>query len=206
MKGLIIFMVFLLGILCLVGSGCSVYNGTNAKFQAAEAGQSQYGSALDICSQKIKGVWTIMSQHFEHESGTQTGVAQARSGYLAAVKSFEAAAAQGVSLSEMTKHAGGALEAALAFQVQVESYPQLQGGQVAQENMRNMQEGTNEIKTALDDWIRDIEAYNRHRGNAWPNILNNITGMLSKWPDEIEYYKGKTRELDMDALNPQNSG
>lgn len=203
---IIVLIALVLVPLIFLGAGCGAYNNLNRMHQDALGGKSHYGAALDICSQKIGGVWTVMQQHFDHESSTFQGVAQARSGYLAAQSAFQALAANpNANLKDLTQAADGALKSALSLQVQIEAYPQLQGGDIARENMRNMQEGTNEIKSALDDWIKYIKDYNTYRGSAFPEFMSTMaSGFFSKFPSSLEYYEGTTGSLDMDALNPKN--
>ncbi len=64
-----------------------------------------------------------------------------------------------------------------------------------------MEVATNEIKTALDDWITTIRDYNTYRGSFWPNLIGST---IHKFPAQIAYYEGPTKELNVEKLNPQN--
>lgn len=203
-KATIAWIVVILVASIFIGGGCATYNNLQREHQAAKGGKSHYGAALDLCSQKIAGVWTATNQLFEHESEVQTGVAQARSGYMDAAEVFKMAASSGADIKTLTEAASKATAAALNFKVQVEQTPQLVTGQATRDNVRNMQEAVNEMKTALDDWIADIQTYNTYRGSAWPSFLSTVlSGFFNKFPSELEYYEGSTQSLDMNSLNPQ---
>jgi len=83
----------------------------------------------------------------------------------------------------------------------VEAYPQLRASETSQQNMRNLEEAVNEIKTALDDWISAIKTYNIYRGSAWPSVVGNF---MTKFPAEIKYYEGDVKKLNVEELNPEN--
>jgi LemA protein len=198
--GAVIIVIVLIA-LAAVSSGVGVWNTLNREYQAVEGSKSQYSAALNTCTEKIKGVWEITNQYMDHESETFKAVAQARSGYEAAREAFEKAAAEGQGTEELTKAGAEVVNAALAFRIQVEAYPQLRAVEATQENMRNMEVSVNEIKTALDDWIVTIRKYNTYRGSAWPSIVG---GFMKKFPSEIKYYEGEIKKLDVDSLNPEN--
>jgi LemA protein len=195
--GVLAFVVFLV---ILIGSLVSVYNTLNTKYQDAMGGKSLYSSSLNNCTQKIEGVWTIYSQYLDHESQTFQKVAEARSGYKKAFEAFTTAKAAGKSTQELTKLGTQAVNAALAFNVQIEAYPNLKAAEIAQSNIQNMQESVNEIKTALDDWIATIKGYNTYRGSAWPSIAGSF---FTKFPSELKYYEGEVKKLDINDLNPR---
>ncbi|MDD4858575.1 MAG: LemA family protein [Candidatus Krumholzibacteria bacterium] len=199
--GIAIVVVILVVIaLSLVGSGVGVWNRLNREYQSVEGGKSQYSAALNTCTEKIKGVWEIANQYMKHESETFIAVAQARSGYDTAREAFEKAAAEGRDTEELTKAGADVVQAAMAFRIQVEAYPELRAVEASQENMRNMESSVNEIKTALDDWIVTIKNYNTYRGSAWPSILG---GFMKKFPAQIKYYEGEIKKLDVNELNPE---
>jgi LemA protein len=178
----------------------TTWDNLNKLYQETEGGKSAYASALDNCSQKIEGVWTIADQYMKHESETFKAVAEARSGYRAALDSFNKAKASGQGTQELTKFGTQAVNSALAFNVQIEAYPNLKAVETSQENIRNMEESVNEIKTALDDWIFTIKDYNTYRSSFWGNIIG---GFIPKFPAEIKYYEDTVKELDVNKLNPQ---
>ncbi len=187
--------------LVLFGSFQSVWNGLNTYNQRAEGGKSLYSAALNTCTEKIRGVWTVADQYLSHESETFKSVARARSGYDAATQAFRAALGQGKGTKELTTVGAEVVNAALAFRIQVEAYPQLRGVEASKEAIRGLEEGVNEIKTALDDWIVAIRDYNTYRNSFWPNFFAGMMG--ARYPVKIEYYEGKVKELDISGLNPQ---
>lgn len=197
---LIVVVVIILFVLIFFGSVVGVYNTLNRNYQTVGGAKSQYSAALNVCTEKIKGVWEIANQYMAHESATFKAVAEARSGYQAAADAYKKAIEEGKGVKELTEAGTGVVQAALAFRIQVEAYPQLRAAETAKENMRNMEEATNEIKTALDDWIASIKSYNIYRGNFWPGIIGSFFG---KFPSEIAYYEGEVKKLDIDQLNPQ---
>ncbi len=196
----VVLIVIAIVAISIVSSAVGVWNKLNQKFQMVEGGKSHYSAALNTCTEKIKGVWEIANQYMEHESETYKAVAQARSGYDVAREAFEKAAAEGKDTEELTKAGAGVVQAAMAFRIQVEAYPQLRAAETSQENMRNMEASINEIKTALDDWVVTIRDYNTYRGSAWPSMLG---GFMKKFPASIKYYEGEIQKLDVDNLNPE---
>jgi hypothetical protein len=199
--------VVLIFVFALIASAMGVWNGLNAKYQAVAGAKSHYSAALNTCPQKIKGVWTLNSQYLDHESKTFKGVAEARNTLLAAIKGYQDMEKSGGNPRGLTK-AGRVVEGALdrfqsqamlAVNVQIEAYPALRGAETTQEAMRTMQEGVNEIKTALDDWIYAIRQYNEYRGSAWPSLAGR---WMSRFPSRIDYYEGMAKELNIDELNP----
>ncbi|MFA6493202.1 MAG: LemA family protein [Patescibacteria group bacterium] len=196
----IVGVLFVLFLIIVIGSFIGVWNTLNTKYQDASEGKSLYSSALNNCTPKIEGVWTIYSQYLDHESQTFQNVAEARSGYKKAFEAYMQAKKEGKNTAELTKLGGQAVNAALAFNVQIEANPNLKAAEVAQSNISNMQEAINEIKTALDDWIGNIKGYNTYRGSAWPSIAG---AFMSKYPSELPYYEGPVKELDIKKLNPR---
>ncbi len=196
----VVLIVVAIVAISIVSSAVGVWNKLNQKFQMVEGGKSHYSAALNTCTEKIKGVWEIANQYMEHESETYQAVAQARSGYDVAREAFEKAAAEGKDTEELTKAGAGVVQAAMAFRIQVEAYPQLRAAETSQENMRNMEASINEIKTALDDWVVTIRDYNTYRGSAWPSMLG---AFMKKFPASIKYYEGEIQKLDVDNLNPE---
>ena len=198
--------IAIIGVIILGMAGCSAvvntWNTLNAKFQATKGAESSYSAALNICTQKIKGVWEIANQYMKHESETFKGVAAARSGYTAAEDAFKQAQKTGASPKELTQRGDAVVQAALAFRIQIEAYPQLMAVQTSKDNIRNMQEAVEQINTAIGDWIFSIKSYNTYRGSAMPSIIGSF---MTKFPSEIPYYEGKVKELNIDTLNPEKS-
>jgi hypothetical protein len=178
----------------------NTWNTLNARYQAVNGGKSHYSAALNTCTQKIQGVWEIADQYLAHESKTFQNVARARSGYDTATKAFEDALKEGRGTKDLTQAGTDVVNAALAFRIQVEAYPQLRGAETSQENIRNMEVSVNEIKTALDDWITAIKDYNSYRGNFWPSMVGSF---IRQFPSHMDYYEGSVKELDVQKLNPQ---
>jgi hypothetical protein len=189
-------------VLVIVGS---IYTGTwnqlNGKYQAVSGAKSRYSAALTTCTQKIKGVWAIADQYLSHESATFENVTKARSGYDAATKAFEAALKDG-DTKALTQAGTDVVNAALAFRIQIEAYPQLRGAETSQENIRNMEVSVNEIKTALDDWVTTIKDYNTYRGSFLPSMVG---GLIGRFPARIDYYEGSVKELNVEQLNPRQA-
>ncbi|MFP4498853.1 MAG: LemA family protein [Vulcanimicrobiota bacterium] len=194
----------ILGLFLLIAGSTfvSVWNNLNRKYQAVQGARSHYSAALNTSTQKIKGVWEIAQQYLEHESETFLEISMARSNYQQAVEEYEQAKQEGADARKMTTTGANALKAALAFQVQVEAYPQLQSADVARDNIRNMEVAVNEVKTALDDWIYAIRDYNTYRGMFVPSMLGAFMG--NQFPGQMEYYEGDITELDVESLNPEN--
>lgn len=185
----------------------SLYVGTwntlNARLQGVDGGKSHYSASLSTCTQKIQGVWEIANQYMTHESKTFEAVAKARSGYEAASKAFDTALKGGAGAKALTQAGTDVVNAALAFRIQIEAYPQLRAAETSQENIRNMEVSINEIKTALDDWIKAIRQYNSYRGNFMPSLIG---GLMGRFPAHIDYYEGRVKELKVEDLNPQKPG
>ncbi len=192
--------VVLLIVLVLGAVYAGTWNNLNAKYQAVNGGKSHYSAALNTCTEKIKGVWAIADQYLAHESKTFQEVARARAGYDTATKAFETALKQGGGTKELTQAGTDVVNAALAFRVQVEAYPQLRGAETSQENIRNMEVSVNEVKTALDDWITAIRDYNAYRGSFLPSMVGSLIG---RFPARIDYYEGPVKQLDVNQLNPR---
>lgn len=199
--GCAIYAVIVVVVVLIIGG---MYNSINSRYQAAKAGYSNYSAAVNMASQKIKGVWTMNKQFLEHEAATQKGVAEARSGYAAAMKAFQTVGQNG-SLMDQTKAANQLVNAysrfALAINVQVEGNVNLKGDETTKQAMRTMEEGTNEIATALRDWIGDIQEYNTYRGSGFVALVANSF----HFPSKLDYYEGKIKEFNVDDLNPENT-
>lgn len=200
MKGFgIAILVIVFFILITFFSVIGVWNNLNTKLQTVKGAESGYSSALNVCSEKIKGVWEIANQYMDHESKTFTEVAKARSGYQAAVDAFEKAS-KNKDIKALTQSGQEVVQAAMAFRIQIEAYPQLRAVETSKENIRNLEEAVNEIKTSLDDWITTIKDYNTYRGSAGVSMVG---GFMTKYPIELEYYKGKVESLNIEDLNPE---
>jgi len=199
-------------VILLVG-GCSsvvtVWNTLNRNYQEVNGAKSRYSVALNTIPQKIEGVWTMSQQYMDHESKTFRDYAAMRSAVIPAIQEFQSAVASGkLSESDQVKAAQGIQKtlgemnnAWLNIKATSESNPQLRAAETSQHAMQTMEEGVNECKTALDDWIASIRIYNTYRGNAWPSIIGSF---MKKFPPQIEYYEGEVKKLDIKSLNPAN--
>ena len=197
-----VFGYIILAIVLILGIAyVSTYNQLNTGNQAVQAQKSLYSSALNNCSQQIEAVWTAANQYLAHESQTFQNVAMARSGFLAAVDSFQAA--DRTKQIDVVKRGQQATAAALNVNVQIEAYPDLKAIEATKENMRNMESSISQIKTALDDWIVVVKQYNTYRNSFFAGILGS---MMSKFPAEFPYYEGEIQKLDVKSLNPQAGG
>ncbi|MFC1656552.1 LemA family protein [Patescibacteria group bacterium] len=191
----------------IFGNFVSVWNNLNAKYQGVEGAESMYSAALNVVPEKIEGVWTMSQQYLDHESKTFVDLSEARSGMIDATELFQSLVESGADPSEIIQGAQGVFAQILEFQtaanlavdVQIEAYPSLRGADTTEQAMNTLEEGVNEVKTALDDWIVTIRNYNTYRGSFWPNIYGSFMG---RFPSEIEYYKGSIEELDISSLNP----
>jgi hypothetical protein len=205
----VLVVIVLLGMLFVGGCGSvvKVWNTLNGNYQNVQGAKSLYSSALNTVPQKIEGVWTMSQQYMDHESKTFKDYAAMRSSVVPAIQEFQNAIASGkLSESDQVKCAQGVQkmlgdmnQAWLNIKATVESNPQLRAVETSQHAMRTMEEGVNECKTALDDWIMTIKAYNAYRGNAWPSIAGSF---MAKFPTEIQYYEGEVKKLDIKSLNP----
>jgi hypothetical protein len=178
------------------------WNTLNSNYQGVKASRSHYGGALDLIPEKIKGVWEMCNQYLDHESGTYKAIAEARNGIVRGVDNFHKLPQSG-SDSDAVKGGQDVYEAVRGFRtlaMTLENYPNLKGMDATSRNMRTLDEGVNEIKTALDDWINAIKVYNTHRGSFMPSMLGS---MMTRFPAEIDYYTGHRESFNVDALNPQ---
>ncbi len=204
----IIFIVLLviIAVVVMFSMYVGIYNKLNVMNQAALGGKSLYSSALNLCSQKVKAVWTMADQISDKEMEAQQAIAAARSGFEQAEKLFKTALEQGKGTEELTRAANGVLQSALAIRVQIEAYPIIRSVDTYNQAMRGVEEGINEIKTALDDWIVGIRNYNTYRKSFWVSMLTSwFSGRFGVFPDEYKYYEGPVEELDIEALNPQKN-
>ena len=201
-----------LAVLIILGvGGCGmvvgVWNTLNQNYQGVQGAKSHYSAALNTVPQKIEGVWTISQQYMDHESKTFKDYAAMRSAVLPAIQEFQSAVTSGkLSESDQVKAAQGIQRtlgemnhAGLNIKATAESNPQLRAAETSQHAMQTMEEGVNECKTALDDWITSIRTYNTYRGNAWPSIAGSF---MTKFPAQIQYYEGEVQKLDIKGLNP----
>lgn len=181
------------------------YNGLVSRHESTNEGKSKFAAAVNTCSQKMKSVWALASQEGILEKETYVGVAKARSAYEEAEKAFaQAKGDKSKSILDLTKLGAGFGEALLNIRVAFEAYPALRTTETYQKAMAAVEEGFNEIKTALDDWIVLCKNYNSYRRALV------TTWFAKKWdqfPDRIAYYEGGIREPEQlkvtaEELNP----
>lgn len=176
---LAVLMVFGLSI---IGS----YNGLVQSEQLVHQKESQYGVALDLCSEKIAGIWTIFNRYVDHESDVFINTARARSAF-------------NDSVAENGNPYSAAQSASLIYanvRMVTESNPQLASALTAEDSLASFQEAVNEIKTAADDWMVQIQRYNTLR-NSFPN---NIIGSWAGFPAEYPYYQPERTRLNVTEL------
>ncbi|MCP2521079.1 LemA family protein, partial [SCandidatus Aminicenantes bacterium Aminicenantia_JdfR_composite] len=197
-RGIIIFIIVLLiGGILFATAFVRIYNRLNILNQAVLGGKSLYSSALNLCSQKVKAVWAMADQISDKETEAQKAIARARTGFEQAEKLFKTALESGKGIEELTRAATGVLRSTLAIRVQLEAYPVITSVSTYNQAMRGVEEGINEIKTALDDWIMSIRNYNTYRKSFWVDLIASIfSGKFSVFPQEYNYYEGPIEELD----------
>lgn len=177
----VVAVLFLLG-LSIIGS----YNGLVQSQQLVHQKESQYGVALDICSQKIAGIWTIFARYIDHESDVFINTAKARSAFNDSItkKGDPYASAQFSGLIYAN------------VRMVTESNPQLASALTAENSLASFQEAVNEIKTAADDWMVQVQRYNTQR-NSFPN---NIVGSWTGFPADYPYYQPQRTKLNVTEL------
>lgn len=182
-----IVVVAVLAVLILFGlSTIGSYNELVQSEQLVHQKESQYGVALDLCAQKIAGIWTIFNRYVDHESDVFINTAKARSAF-------------NDSVAESGNPYGAAQSAGLIYanvRVVTESNPQLASALTAEDSLASFQEAVNEIKTAADDWMVQVQRYNTLR-NSFPN---NIIGSWMGFPAEYPYYQPERTRLNVTEL------
>ncbi|MBM4019216.1 MAG: LemA family protein [Planctomycetes bacterium] len=177
-----------------VALGVGKYNTLVALHERANEGRSRFAAAVNTASEKMKSVWTLAEQEGILEKETYLGVAKARAGYLEARQAYEAAAADPASSIADVMTRGAALGQSLVnVRVAFEAYPQLRTAETYQKAMVAVQEGFNEIKTALDDWIAVCRAYNTER-RSFPTSWFAGAFFGPDFPERIAYYEGGIKE------------
>jgi LemA protein len=168
--------------LSIIGS----YNGLVQSEQLVHQKESQYGVALDLCSQKIAGIWTIFNRYVDHESDVFINTAKARSAF-------------NDNTTQKGNPYGAAQSASLIYanvRMVTESNPQLASALTAENSLASFQEAVNEIKTAADDWMVQVQRYNTQR-NSFPT---NVVGSWTGFPAEYPYYQPERTKLDVTEL------
>jgi len=210
MKALLVIILILVVLGAVFGlTYIGKYNGLVNRHEDANEGRSKFAAAINTCSQKMKSVWTLADQEGLLEQETYIGVAQARTAYESARQAFEAADAdKSTSTLDLTKLGAQFGRSLVNVRVAFEAYPQLRTSETYQKAMAAVEEGFNEIKTALDDWITLCRDYNAYRRSF---ITNWFTGRFGwEFPDKIAYYEGGITEPEQvkvtaDELNPKTN-
>lgn len=184
----------------------STYNGLVSKQEATNEGRAKFASAVNMCSQKMKSVWALADQEGILEKEAYVGVAKARSAFDQAQKEFDQAKDdKSKSVLDLTKLGSNFGQALVNVRVAFEAYPQLRTTETYQKAMNAVQEGFNEIKTALDDWITLCKDYNQSRRSL---ITSWFAKNWTQFPERIAYYEGGIKEPEQirvtaEDLNPK---
>jgi LemA protein len=203
----IIIGIIIVGLVIIGVTYVTTYNSLVNLQERANEGKSRVAAAVNTCSQKMKSVWALADQEGILEKETYVKVAQARAGFEDAQKGFDKANSDKTSstldLSRLGTNFGQAL---VNIRVAFEAYPQLRTTETYQKAMASIEEGYNEIKTALDDWISQILQYNRSRRSLVTNWF--VQTFNWEFPKQIEYYEGGIKEpekinIKSEELNPR---
>jgi len=196
----------LLGVGMYVVAYWSTYNDLVNLQESTNEGKSKVASAVNMCSQKMKSVWALADQEGILEKETYVGVAKARSAFEDAKKEFEQAREnKASSILDLTKLGANFGQALVNVRVAFEAYPQLRTTETYQKAMAAVEEGFNEIKTALDDWILLCKLYNQRRRAL---VTNWFASSWPQFPESVEYYEGGIKEpekvkVTTEDLNPR---
>lgn len=180
----IIAAVAVLALIALSAIGS--YNGLVQSEQLIHQKESQYGVALDICSQKIEGIWTIFDRYINHESDVFINTAKARSAF-------------NNSISEQGNPYTATQSAGMIYanvRMVTESNPQLASALTADNSLASFQEAVNEIKTAADDWMVQVQRYNTERNSFPTNFIGSWAGFAREYP----YYQPERTRLNVTQL------
>lgn len=207
--GAVLFTIIVIALLAAVVYGLaywSKYNGLVNRQEAANLGKSKVAAAVNTCSQKMKSVWALADQEGILEKETYVNVAKARSAFEEAKKEFEQTKDdKSKSIFDLTKLGTAFGQALVNVRVAFEAYPQLRTTETYQKAMAAVEEGFNQINTALNDWIKLCRDYNQYRRSL-------VTNWFAKnWPqflESIAYYEGGIKEPEQlkvitEELNPR---
>ena len=200
-------------IIIVVGAGVffltyvSKYNNLVNLQERTNEGKSKFAAAINTCSQKMKSVWALADQEGILEKETYIEVARARAAYDTAEKEYEKARDEkSSSIMDLTKLGADFGKSLINVRVAFEAYPQLRTTETYQKAMAAVEEGFNEIKTALDDWITLCKDYNKYR----KSLITDWLASKFTWdfPKQIAYYEGGIKEPEKikvmsDELNPR---
>jgi LemA protein len=203
----VIIGLLVIGIIVVGAIYMNTYNNLVNLQERSNEGKSRVAAAVNTSSQKMKSVWALADQEGILEKETYISVAQARSGFETAKNEFDKANSdKASSIMDLTRLGASYGQALVNVRVAFEAYPQLRTTETYQKAMASVEEGYNEIKTALDDWIGQIRQYNSYRRSLVPNWLANSFGW--RFPEGIVYYEGGIKEPEQinvksEELNPR---
>lgn len=146
--------------------------------------KSQYGAAVDLCSENIEGAWSIFNKYLDHENQVFTNVASARAGFSNAVKSG--------SPEAVAQAATRFLNATSV----TEDYPVLKSAPLAEQTLGNLQQQVEIINEAVGKWTEMVETYNSERNS----VFGSIVARFGSFPKEFDYYIGKRDGLDVSEI------
>jgi LemA protein len=203
----VIIVLIIVGVIAVGATYITTYNNLVNLQERANEGKSRVAAAVNTSSQKMKSVWALADQEGILEKETYVTVAQARAGFEAAQKEFDKANSdKASSILDLTKLGTSYGQALVNIRVAFEAYPQLRTTETYQKAMASVEEGYNEIKTALDDWVSQIRQYNAHRRS----LVTNWFASAFNWefPKQIAYYEGGIKEPEQinvksEELNPR---
>lgn len=203
--GAVLLTIVVVGLLYVVAYW-SKYNGLVDRQESANLGKSKVAAAVNTCSEKMKSVWALADQEGILEKETYINVAKARSAFEEARKEFEQTKDdKSKSIFDITKLGTAFGQALVNVRVAFEAYPQLRTTETYQKAMAAVEEGFNQINTALNDWIKLCKDYNQFRRSL---VTNWFAKSWSQFPDSIAYYEGGIKEPEQlkvttEELNPR---
>jgi hypothetical protein len=190
-------IIFVLLVLAAIVAGIwfiSNYIGRRDNLVAYEEkvhhGRSLMASAVNNCTTKMKAVWEMAREEGLLEQETYQDIAKARAGMMEAAEAYEAAENEaGETPKTLQGLAANLGRSMLNVRVAFENYPQLRTAEVYQKAMAAVEEGMNEIKTAMDDWITDCKNYNTYRRQTITSFfVDRFYG--DEFPERVDYYEG----------------
>jgi hypothetical protein len=172
----------------LIGSFQTTQGTLIDKEQLVQRGESQYGGALDIVTQKITGAFSLADRQIAHEDRTYQELAEA-------YKAWGEASQSGTPVDQLTAAAAFNLK----FQALTINNPEFASAEVVQDAMNAMEEAINEVFTAFQDWQDAILGYNSYRGKLFMPL---IVGDLLGFPRSFEYYEAAHENFNIQDFIP----
>jgi LemA protein len=170
-------------------SGCG-YNRIQALDERAEQARADIGVQLQARNQLIPNMVATVRGAAEFERGTQTEIARARAGQLAAAEQQLGAARQEVdrAVGEGDVERMQAADAAAAqrigtyLNIAVEAYPQLRATQNFQGLQDQLAESENRIAVARQDYNEAVQRYNTYIRQFPQVVTARLSGAGRKDP------------------------